>query len=250
MASPSIASYFNVRKRAAADEIVNARNKILRLDSVESSNEAQPTIDRNILAKNREVDADTKCFSGSNAKKITDAPQTTVAKTSERRTTKRIAKRSTRDSAKETLNQPKIVKFTLGGTLSPRKKTKGSPIFQTVDKNSIENPKTPIKLSQNQMPGKSNDSKNANVVSKLLVNTKKELSFDDIKSKVTRSAKLEELKAILNKHQQLNEQYKSCINKRSSQSATNSGEGKGLKQFDTIELEVLTRLVSFFFFFF
>lgn len=231
----SIASYFNVRKRAAADEVVNARNKVQRLDSAEATDPAEATIDRNILAKNRDADADARCFSGSVPKKVTDAPQAAASKASEKRTTRRTTKRSTRESS----NQPKIVKFTLGGTLSPRKKPNDSPIFQAVEKNAAGKCKTPTKTAQTQTAGAADATK---IVNKVLTNAKKELTFEEIKSKVTRSAKLEELKAILNKHQQLNEQYKACINKRSAKSAAPStGEGKSLKQFDTIELEVLTR---------
>lgn len=238
MASPSVASYFNVRKRAAADDIINARNKVVRLDADPSSggsDGAQVNIDRSILAKNRLVDADTVISA-----KVVERPQVTASKrtATTRRTTKRV-----KSDAKESLNQPKIVKFTLGGTLSPRKKPAGeqSGAFQSIEKNSS---RTPTKKSASS--GGAQQSAQAVVINKTLANAKKELSFDEIKSKVTRSAKLDELKAILSKRQQLEEQYNACINKRTAKAKTSANqikEGQSLKQFDTIELEVLSRLV-------
>lgn len=244
MASPSVASYFNVRKRAAADDIINARNKVVRLDADSSSggrDGAQVNIDRNILAKNRLVDADLKILTndvGITAK-VAERPQSTATAkrtTTTRRTTKRV-----KTDAKDSLSQPKIVKFTLGGTLSPRKKAAAeeSAAFQPIQTNSTKIPTNKAASAQ--------QSSQAAVVNKTLANAKKELSFDEIKSKVTRSAKLEELKAILSKRQQLEEQYNACINKRTAKAkttATHTKEGQSLKQFDTIELEVLSRLVS------
>lgn len=261
MASPSIASYFNVRKRAAADDIVNARNKVSRLESTnESSNRAQTLVERAILAKNKLVDADTFGTSPStvtvnNAKIIESAP--VLAKsTTEKRTTRRTAKRtatatSTSSTAsKESLKQPKIVKFTLGGSLSPRKKNTSSPAkaFQSIERNSSSETTTPTKQPKtDESKPSTSDTNKASIVNKNLTNVRKELSFEDIKSKIGRSSRLDDLKALLNKRQQLEEQYQACINKRNAkQKASNSPaklDGQSLKEFDTIELEVLSRFV-------
>lgn len=239
MASPSVASYFNVRKRAAADDLISSRNKVVRLDSTPSGSDgAQVNIDRNILAKNRMVDADSKQLIndvGVTAK-VVELPQSTKRSTTTRR--KRV-----KSDAKESLNQPKIVKFTLSGTLSPRKKAAAEQAarFQSIEKNLS---KTPTKKSASSSGAQ--QASQAAVVNKTLANAKKELSFEEIKSKVSKSAKLDELKAILSKRQQLEEQYNACINKRTAKAktdATQAREGHALKQFDTIELEVLSRLV-------
>lgn len=247
MASPSVASYFNIRKRAAADDVINARNKVFRLDAdpcSDGSDGGQVHIGRNILAKNRLVDADLKSSNndvGISAKVIERSQLAAVKRTTTtRRTTKRL-----KSDAKDSLSQPKIVKFTLGGTLSPRKKaaSEQSSPFQSIEKNSTN---APAKKTTSSSDGGQQLSQAA-VVNKTLANAKKELSFDEIKSKVTRSAKLDELKAILNKRQQLEEQYKACINKRTVKAKTNATqarEGQSLKKFDTIELEVLSRLVT------
>lgn len=241
MASPSVASYFNVRKRAAADDLISSRNKVVRLDSTPSGSDGvQVNIDRNILAKNRMVDADSKQLIndvGVTAK-VVELPQSTKRSTTTRRTTKRV-----KSDAKESLNQPKIVKFTLSGTLSPRKKAAAEQAarFQSIEKNLS---KTPTKKSASSSGAQ--QASQAAVVNKTLANAKKELSFEEIRSKVSKSAKLDELKAILSKRQQLEEQYNACINKRTAKAktdATQAREGHALKQFDTIELEVLSRLV-------
>lgn len=239
MASPSVASYFNVRKRAAADDLISSRNKVVRLDSTPSGSDGvQVNIDRNILAKNRMVDADSKQLIndvGVTAK-VVELPQSTKRSTTTRR--KRV-----KSDAKESLNQPKIVKFTLSGTLSPRKKAAAEQAarFQSIEKNLS---KTPTKKSASSSGAQ--QASQAAVVNKTLANAKKELSFEEIRSKVSKSAKLDELKAILSKRQQLEEQYNACINKRTAKAktdATQAREGHALKQFDTIELEVLSRLV-------
>lgn len=261
MASPSIASYFNVRKRAAADDIVNARNKISRLDgSNESSIRAQNLVERAILAKNKLVDADTfgtntSATTVSNANAIESVPsqaKVPIEKRTTRRTTKRTASTSNDTTTKESLKQPKIVKFTLGGSLSPRKKSTSSPAkaFKSIERNAstdaisttpTKQPKTDEVTPSASVPNK------ANIVHKSVTNVRKELSFDDIKSKIGRSSRLNELKAQLTKQKQLEEQYQACIDKRNAkQKASNSPaklNGQSLKEFDTIELEVLSRFV-------
>lgn len=260
MASPSIASYFNVRKRAATDDIANARSKVSRLDgSSESSSRAQALLQRAILAKNKLVDADTFGSSPitstvSNANPVETTPIQAKPST-EKRTTRRTAKRAattvSEAPTKESLKQPKIVKFTLGGSLSPRKKITSSPAkaFQSIERNASSDALTPTKQpkSDDVTPSTSKANK-ASVLNKNLTNVRKELSFEDIKSKIGRSSRLGDLKAILNKRQQLEEQYQACISKRQAkQKASNSPaklDGLGLKEFDTIELEVLSRFVT------
>lgn len=266
MASPSIASYFNVRKRPATDDILNARNKVSRLDgtTTDSIGRAQSLVERAILAKNKLVDADTF---GTKTKLIESvAPvQGAREKRTVRRGTKRtasstqssvganVAATSTAPANKETLKQPKIVKFTLGGSLSPRKKATSSPAkaaFQSIQRNATptKQPKIVDNDTDAGSSGKSSsDAIKASISGKNVTNAKKELTFDEIKEKIGRSSRLDDLKAILNRRQQLEERYQACINKRlAKQKANNSPaklDGISLKAFETIELEVLSRLV-------
>lgn len=257
MASPSIASYFNVRKRAATDDIVNARNKVSRLeDTNEKSSRAQTLLKHAILAKNRTVDADTfgtspNTATVNNAKVVEIAPckSKSTSEKRTRRTAKRTAITTTSEVAgKNAMLQPKIVKFTLGGSLSPRKKSDGSPAkaFQSSKRNANE--VTPTKQPKAESKPLTPDS--TKVVNKNLTNLRKELSFEDIKSKIGRSSRLSELKELLNKQQNLEEQYKACISKRNAKQRAAASpaklDGQSLKEFDTIELEVLSRYVPHF----
>lgn len=251
MASPSIASFFNVRKRPATDDIVNIKNKVIRLEETTDNNHGTP-IDNLILKKNKLVDADLKLAANGRSKKLIDQPQTISSlrstKTADRKGTKRAgSKRTAVETTKTLSNQPKIVKFTLGGTLSPQKKSAAeSTVFQSIEKNaSLEKVSTPTKNDQQAVSSTSRTSsrdKAATIVNKQLSNTKRELSFDEIKTKVSRSSKLLQLKEILQKHQQLEEKHQACINKRNAKlKASNSPDIQSLKQFETIELEVLSR---------
>lgn len=266
MSSPSIASYFNVRKRAAADDIVNSRIKVSRIEGTDqSSNRAQALLERAILAKNKLVDADTFgrnaiVSSGNNSAKIVENVNAALQSksSSDRRTTRRTAKRTATttilaDAAnKEPLKQQKIVKFTLGGSLSPRKKAVShSPAkaFQSIELNaSNDSHVTPAKPPKtDESKSSTSDTNKTNIVNKHFTNAKKELSFDEVKEKIGRSSRLDDLKAILSKRQQLEEQYQACITRRNAKQKANHSpaklDGQSLKAFDTIELEVLSRFV-------
>lgn len=127
MSSPSISSYFNVRKRAATDDISSARHKLSRLNSGnESSHRAQALLEHALLAKNKLVDGDTfsvaKPTVATNIAKNIQAVPAKAKSVAVRRSSRRPTKTSETET-KDSLKQPKIVKFTLGGSLSPRKNT-------------------------------------------------------------------------------------------------------------------------------
>lgn len=85
------------------------------------------------------------------------------------------------------------------------------------------------------------DSNKAIIVNRNVSHTKRELSFDEIKTKIGNSSRLGDLKAILAKRQQLEEQYQACLSKKKAQHSPTKPDGQCLKQFETIELEVLSR---------
>lgn len=75
---------------------------------------------------------------------------------------------------------------------------------------------------------------------------KKELNFDEVKTKLSRSAKLQELKASLNRIQELEKTRKAQEerNRRLREGIASPAKKTPvlqLKEFDTIEVEVLTR---------
>lgn len=254
MASPSIAAFFNVRKRAAADDLSHNRRKLVRLDD-------PPSIDHKALLKEKLGSGeDGGCL---NQPTIFSAPSNpSKSKNVEKKTARRTVKRHADTTNNEKSTQPKIVKFTLAGMLSPKKASMadGKCAFQHKQTNSRENsPATTTKSANSAALQAKSPSINKNhSIGELLSSPKKDLTLKDIKTKVNRSARLQELKEILQKRQQLEEQLQACVQKRSGKlrpeppATVTSGatlaavappEGQTLKRFDTIELEVLSRLV-------
>lgn len=234
MASPSVASYFSSRKRAAADDLSNTKKKIIRLDGNSGVTESGPSDQHALLKAKLGVD------DAINKPTIfANVLPSTKSKPIEKKTTRRTLKRQ---PSSDNASQPKIVKFTLAGTLSPRKKNADPKmVFQLKEKNPVGNATVPS-INSNTVERSSGSETN------LLAspsNAKRELSFDAIKSKVSRSSKLEELKAILKNRQQLEQQLQACVQKRCGkliQKSTTEQESEGctLKKFDSIELEVLS----------
>lgn len=142
--------------------------------------------------------------------------------------------------------QQKLVQFIRKGTLSPRKK-----LPENVQIINEQTPKTNLPSLQNadnvqrgmRTPTKQ-IIKDASPV-KHLEMAKRGLTFDEVKTKVSRSAKMQELKAVLARKAQLEQQRKAQEerNRRLAEAGPSPSKAKGLqlKEFDTIELEVLTR---------
>lgn len=153
--------------------------------------------------------------------------------------------------------QQKLVQFIKKGPLSPKKNLSSPSKMQKVNEetpstniikafaskanaNNVEKGlKTPTKqIIKGSTPLKQGDIKNL---------VRKELNFDEVKTKVTRSAKLQELKASLSRIQELEKTRKAQEERnrklREGANVTASPAKKvlQLKEFDTIELEVLTR---------
>lgn len=73
---------------------------------------------------------------------------------------------------------------------------------------------------------------------------KKELTFEEVSKKVSRSAKLQQLKESLNKIQQLEKTRKEQENRNrrlKEEPVVQKENGPSLKGFDTIEMEILVR---------
>lgn len=230
MASPSVAAYFSSRKRAAANDLSNTKNKVIRLDGTTSGVTESESNDHHALLRAKLGADDTI----NKPTIFANVPTTTKAKPIERKTTRRTAKRQ---PSSDNASQPKIVKFTLAGTLSPRKKiAEATRTLQVKETNPVE--KSPV-AGASQPSG----SELKSILSP--ASAKRELSFDAIKSKVSRSSKLEELKTILKNRQQLEQQLQACVQRRCGklikESNEQQAEGRALKKFDTIELEVLSR---------
>lgn len=243
MSSPSITSFFPAKKRAATDDIINSRNKLCRLEgSTTTSDRARNLLERAISGNNKTIKSETSISStSSNAIKVSGKPNV------ERQITRAVSKRSAAATASNiNSKQQKIVKFTLGGSLSPRKNAAQSPtkVFKAVEKNAETTTIAEQKSDVSKLSTPSSKISKTTIIQKNVSATKRQLTFDDIKSKIGRSSHVGDLKSSLNKFQQLQEQYKACIDKRNAKIKANSPvklDGQTLKQFDTIELEVLSR---------
>lgn len=157
--------------------------------------------------------------------------------------------------------QQKLVQFIKKGTLSPRKKsssaTNNTPksrqkanestpsatiITAFTSQNNAKNVERGFRTPTKQIIKGSTPIKQGEL--KSLV--KKELSFDEVKTKVSRSAKLQELKASLARIQELEktrkaQEERNRQSKENLQSPSKKTPVLQLKEFDKIELEVLTR---------
>ncbi len=244
MAQPSVTLYFNSRKRSAADDVCTRKSKIIHL---EESHESQATIlnDKKILVNDLttiEPKASPRLNANTRNKIVTDGKKSNAIR---RRS---CIKRS--DQQKVESNQPKIVRFTLAGALSPKKKLKDdaklSAIFGKMD-NVVQKEMdlhTPTK-EQQLAEAKAEQEKQA----------VQNMSLGEIKRKIIKSDRLKDLKESLGKLRAMEESRQKCIKLNGKLASnferdpplpaitqkTGGTPAKNLKQFDCIELEVLSR---------
>ncbi|XP_053686735.1 DNA replication factor Cdt1 [Sabethes cyaneus] len=258
MSQPTVAAYFNARKRAATDEIgaSAARNKVLVLEqtSIRSSdNPEQQSLD----TSNRVVFANTKNFLSKNAPATAETDQIGDASECKRitratRTIRRIGAVTVNEKTREMLEHPKLVNFFKKGTLSPRKKMiqkDASPAKAMVlsKSSSPVNGEFSAKSNASNIekgmttPTKQVEKNEANPIKPAVAN----LTLGEIKSKINRSARLEQLKASLNKMQSGFDKLDNMASKRTDTSnrkptvpPSPGTAARNLKQFQTLEVEV------------
>lgn len=210
MSQPSVASFFSSRKRVAGDEILLGKNKRLADDGALAVSTTR---------------------SGRLIKRIgsTDMDVPAAAKTSKI------------EEPPVKLKQQKLVKFIKRGNLSPNKKmipqTVSSDFVAFAKKESATNVERGLSTPTKQIISSKLEKDQLNSM------VRKELNFDEVKTKVTRSAKLQELKASLGRLQELEKVRKQQEERNSRLRSGESPVKKStvtLKEFKTIELEVLT----------
>lgn len=278
MSQPSIASYFNTRKRPATEELSYTHSKVFLAESIDTAGDNITSniktnqkndecriifngkIDTNLTLNVRKIENIDETISASvkssPKRSLLSALQPSTLKKTTRLTNRANTKRtetSTITSSKITkgkntknetpkLKQQNLVKFIKQGNLSPLNKLspqKDVTIPAFIPKNNAANVEKGLKSQQNE--SKTHSSLNKEELNNLV---RKELNFDEVKSKVTRSAKLQELKASINRLKEL-EKVRKTQEERSK--SLKNGESNGndkqanLKKFETIELEVLTR---------
>ena len=156
--------------------------------------------------------------------------------------------------------QQKLVQFIKKGSLSPRKKVTKTPnntkqkqneqtptnnlITAFTVKNNANNVARGFKTPTKQIIKGSNTPLKQGEIKSMV---KKELNFDEVKTKITRSAKLQELKASLARIQELEKTRKAQEERNRKLKEDILSPAKKtpavvqLKEFDTIELEILAR---------
>ncbi|XP_056634459.1 DNA replication factor Cdt1 [Diorhabda sublineata] len=221
MAQPSVACFFNARKRSAAEDIkINRAKKVLLLDNEDSCGELAENDKINVVNA-ESVIKDVLCLQQSN-----ELQEKEKNYQSNKIVNNRIANRVQNKKViavrnknlKSTCKQPDIQNF-----FNKMKNDSNKVIETTVtaineEKSHVTPPRTPTK--------------NINALDK--VGEKPEgPSLKEIKRKLTRSARLAELKASISRFQENSNKLKD-IEKKTSQIP----ESPKLKTFKTIELEV------------
>ncbi|XP_053962244.1 DNA replication factor Cdt1 [Anastrepha ludens] len=257
MSQPSIASYFNTRKRVATDEAATIKSRRLTDDNAITSLPPGPSAtinesDGDDIAAIKAAALGIRTRSGRTIKRTLSGTQSS---------TEVVKKQSKLEQAP--LQQQKLVQFIKKGPMSPRKKptainemqkkneqtpsatieTKLINAFSSKDNvtNVLRGLKTPTKQiikGSGETPLKHDELKGL---------VRKELNFDEVKTKLSRSAKLQQLKASLSRIQELEKTRKAHEdrNRRLREGQTVSPLKQTapivqLKEFDKIELEVLT----------
>jgi len=152
------------------------------------------------------------------------------------------------------IKQPKLVQFIKKGTLSPRKQAQSSKLDEEElqQQSSEQTPKVNFTITSQQnadnvQRGLRTPTKQIlKEASPIKADLRRQLTFDEVKTKVSRSAKLQELKAVLARKAALEQKRKEQEerNRKLREAGPSPSKSKmsvQLKEFDTIELEVLTR---------
>ncbi|XP_043645784.1 DNA replication factor Cdt1 isoform X2 [Drosophila teissieri] len=248
MAQPSVAAFFTNRKRAALDDAISIKNRRL----AEPAETVPPaTAPSQLPAGDNDADLDTlkaaasgmRTRSGRTARLIVTAAQE--------------SKKKTLAAAKMEphIKQPKLVQFIKKGTLSPRKQAQSSKLdeeeLQQSSAISEHTPKVNFTITNQQnadnvQRGLRTPTKQIlKDASPIKADLRRQLTFDEVKTKVSRSAKLQELKAVLARKAALEQKRKEQEerNRKLREAGPSPSKSKmsvQLKEFDTIELEVLT----------
>ncbi|XP_017078229.1 DNA replication factor Cdt1 [Drosophila eugracilis] len=249
MAQPSVAAFFTNRKRAALDDATSIKNRRL----AEPAETVAPAPSQ-LPVGDQDADLDTlkaavsgmRTRSGRTARLIVTAAQESKKKTS--------------SSAKMEahIKQPKLVQFIKKGTLSPRKQAQSSKLdeeellqssaiseqtpkvnFTITSQQNADNVQRGLRTPTKQIL------KDASPIKANGLDLRRQLTFDEVKTKVSRSAKLQELKAVLARKAALEQKRKEQEerNRKLREAGPSPSKSKmnvQLKEFDTIELEVLT----------
>lgn len=233
MSQPSVASYFNTRKRAGTDDI----NLIKSKDVSSASTPSQKILENDVVSLQHAL----KTRSGRTIKRIGITTGEASPKVSK---------------VEATLKQQKLVQFVKKGNMSPRKKPPIPSTVIAVPENGSIIQAEETTLAFGAKESSTNVDRGMKTPVKQIIKdpikkeelksmVRKELNFDEVKTKVTRHEKLAELKESLKRIQELEKTRKAQEEKNSrlrdrKLSSSKNPNAVTLKEFKTIELEVLT----------
>lgn len=248
MSQPTVAAYFNTRKRVAADELSAAtRSKVLVLEH--STSGAGSEDGRELHSPSRVVFANTKNFLSKNV--AADGIDSCSVGTPERKKITRATRSIKRIGAVKVgetkLEQSKLVRFLKMGNLSPKKACTAPQQANTPTKaefsakNNTGNVERGLHTPTKQQPPAVNPARAAvpSAVSKL--------TMEETKGKLSRSVRLAELKTSLNKLQggfdRLDrlEKTRQEDNWKPPVPPSPTTAARNLKQFEKFEVEVPVR---------
>ncbi|EDV36588.1 uncharacterized protein Dana_GF11870 [Drosophila ananassae] len=247
MAQPSVAAFFTNRKRAALDDATAIKTRRLA-EPVDAPAPTQAPAPSG-APTDQDVDIDT-------LKAVASGMRTRSGRNVRLIVTPQESKKKTAPSGKLEANikQPKLVQFIKKGTLSPRKQTQSSKLDEDELQHGSEvTPK--ISFTATSLQNADNIARGLRTPTKQILkdaspikadkDLRRQLTFDEVKTKISRSAKMQELKAVLARKAALEQKRKEQEErnrrlKEAGPSPSKSGMAVQLKEFDTIELEVLT----------
>lgn len=230
MSQPTVAAYFNTRKRVAA--------------AGDDSSAAAAIRSKNAIA-------DAAAPGAGTTEKMAATPETRRV-TRATRSIKRIGAVTVDEKTREMLEQPKLVKFFKMGMLSPKKRLQASPAkaksaTPTKASQPVASAKTEFGAANsagNVDRGMMTPTKVAPVHAPVAGPSVSEMSMDQIKAKLSRSARLAELKTSLNKLQsgfdKLDRMEKIRLEETRKKPVPPSPgtAARNLKEFQTLEVEV------------
>ncbi|XP_016972488.1 DNA replication factor Cdt1 [Drosophila rhopaloa] len=250
MAQPSVAAFFTNRKRAALDDATAIKNRRL----AEPAESASPAPSQQ-PAGDQDADLDTLKAAASGMRTRSGRTARLIVTAIQESKNKRTPGGTKMDA---NIKQPKLVQFIKKGTLSPRKQAQSSKLdeeelqqsstiseltpklnFTITNQQNADNVQRGLRTPTKQIL------KHASPIKASGVDLRRQLTFDEVKTKVSRSAKLQELKAVLARKAALEQKRKEQEerNRKLREAGPSPSKSKmsvQLKEFDTIELEVLT----------
>lgn len=222
MSQPTVAAYFNTRKRVTATTD----------DSSSASTRAKNAI------------ADGTSPAAAASQKAGATPETRRV-TRATRSIKRIGAVTVDEKTREMLEQPKLVKFLKMGTLSPKKRARTNPAEPVKMASAVASPAKTEFGAANSAGNVDRGMKTpTKVVPVAPIPSVSEMSMDQIKAKLSRSARLAELKTSLNKLQsgfdKLDRMEKVRLEETRKKPVPPSPgtAARNLKEFQTLEVEV------------